>query len=163
MPIRDANEADLPQILEITNDAVRNTTAVWNETPTTLEARTAWLRDRQAQGYAVLVVEEGGEVAGFASLGPFRPFEGYARTVELSIYVHKDRRGNGHGGALLEALIARAKAADMHVIVAGIAGDNEVSIRLHERHGFTETGRMPQVGRKFGRWLDLVLMQRFLD
>jgi phosphinothricin acetyltransferase len=163
MPVRDARESDLPQILEIANDAVRHTTAVWNETPTTLEARAAWLQERRRQGYAVIVVEEDGLIAGFASLGPFRPFEGYARTTELSIYVHKDRRGQGHGGALLEALIERAKAAGMHVIVAGIAGDNTVSIRLHERHGFTEVGRMPEVGRKFGRWLDLVLMQRMLE
>ncbi len=163
MPIRDAVEADLPAILAITNDAVRNTTAVWNETPTTLEARTAWLRDRQAQGYAVLVVEAAGRVAGFASLGPFRPFEGYARTTELSIYVDRDARGQGHGSELLGALVERAKALGMHVIVAGIAGDNEVSIKLHARHGFAEVGRMPEVGRKFGRWLDLVLMQRLLD
>jgi len=163
MPIRDAVEADLPAILAITNDAVRTTTAVWNETPTTLEARAAWLRDRQAQGYAVLVVEAAGGVEGFASLGPFRPFEGYARTTELSIYVDRDARGRGHGSALLGALVERAKALGMHVIVAGIAGDNEVSIGLHRRHGFAEVGRMPEVGRKFGRWLDLVLMQRLLD
>jgi len=163
MPIRDAREADLPAILAITNDAVRNTTAVWNETPTTLEARAAWLRERRAQGYAVIVVEEARKVAGFASLGPFRPFEGYARTTELSIYVDRDHRGRGHGSALLAALVERAKALGMHVIVAGIAGDNEESIRLHQRHGFAEVGRMPEVGRKFGRWLDLVLMQRVLD
>ncbi len=161
MTVRDAVEADLPAILDITNDAIRNTTAVWNETPTTLEARAAWLRDRQA-GYAVLVAEEQGEVTGFASLGPFRPFEGYARTTELSIYIHKDHRGRGLGSILLAALVERARALGMHVIVAGIAGDNEGSIRLHRRHGFAEVGRMPEVGRKFGGWLDLVLMQRLL-
>lgn len=161
MTVRDAVEADLPAILDITNDAIRNTTAVWNETPTTLEARAAWLRDRQA-GYAVLVAEDRGAVSGFASLGPFRPFEGYARTTELSIYIHKDHRGRGLGSILLAALVERARTLDMHVIVAGIAGDNEGSIRLHRRHGFAEVGRMPEVGRKFGGWLDLVLMQRML-
>lgn len=161
MTVRDAIEADLPAILDITNDAIRSTTAVWNETPTTLEARAAWLRDRQA-GYAVLVAEDGGEVTGFASLGPFRPFEGYARTTELSIYIHKDHRGRGLGSMLLEALVERARTLGMHVIVAGIAGDNEGSIRLHHLHGFAEVGRMPEVGRKFGGWLDLVLMQRLL-
>ena len=160
MPIiRDATEADLPAILAITNEAIANTTAVWNNTPATLAARTAWMHERQARGFPVLVAAEAAQVLGFASFGDFRPFEGYLHTVEHSIYVAPEAQGRGVGRALLGELILRARRIGKHVIVAGIEAGNTASITLHERSGFVETGRLPEVGQKFGRWLDLVFMQ----
>ena len=160
--IRDARDEDLPRILEITNYAILNTTAVWSLQPTTLDARRQWLADRTGQGYPVLVADDGGAL-GFATFGDFRPWDGYRHTVEHSLYVHAAARGRGLGSALLDALIWRAAGLGKHVMVAGIDADNAVSIRLHEKHGFEKTGHLRQVGRKFDRWLDLVFMQRFLD
>ena len=159
VPIRDAEEGDLPAILAIYNDAVVNTTAIWNDALADLAGRRAWWEGRAKLGYPVLVAIEGGRVLGYASFGDFRAFDGYRFTVENSVYVASDARGRGVASALLVPLIERARTLGKHVIVAGIAADNDVSIRLHARLGFTETGRMPEVGRKFGRWLDLVFMQ----
>ncbi len=154
--------ADLPAILGIVNDAILNTTAMWTLTPTTLEQRRAWLEERQGAGLPVIVAVEGDAVLGFASFGPFRPWEGYAATAEHSVYVDTDARGRGTGRHLMEALIRRAEQAGMHVMVGGIEAENAASIALHERLGFERVGLMPEVGRKFGRWLDLLLMQRVL-
>ncbi|MFQ3623583.1 MAG: N-acetyltransferase family protein [Acetobacteraceae bacterium] len=162
MTIRDATETDLGMILAITNDAILNSTANWNIHPTTLESRAAWLADRRRAGFPVLVAEEDGAVCGFASYGPFRPFDGYAATVEHGLYVHPRAQGRGHGAALLGGLIARAEAAGLHVMVAAVEAGNAPSLALHERFGFVRVGLMPEVGRKFDRWLDLVLMQRIL-
>jgi phosphinothricin acetyltransferase len=162
MQIRPAREADLPAILAIYNDAVVNTTAIWNDDLVDLDNRKTWFEARSRQGFPVLVAEAEGAVLGYASYGDFRPFQGYRFTVENSIYVAAAARGQGAGKALLAALIEHATAAGKHVMVAGITADNAVSIRLHERQGFTETARMPELGFKFGRWLDLVFLQRRL-
>lgn len=162
MEIRAATEADLPTILAIYNDAVRNTTAIWNDDLVDLDNRRAWLKLRGSQGYPVLVAAEGGAVLGYASYGDFRPFHGYRFTVENSVYVGAEARGRGAGAALLAALVEHAAAAGKHVMVAAIASDNAVSIRLHEKQGFVETARMPEVGFKFGRYLDLVMLQKRL-
>jgi phosphinothricin acetyltransferase len=161
--VRDATEDDLGRILEITNEAIEHTTAIWSLEPTTLDERQVWFRARRERGYPVLVAEglDGG-VLGFASYGEFRPRAGYRYTVEHSIYVDAAERGRGIGTALLSALIDRALAAGVHVMVGGIDCQNAGSIRLHERFGFTTTGQLHQVGRKFDRWLDLVYMQRIL-
>jgi L-amino acid N-acyltransferase len=160
--IRPATEADLPAILAIYNDAVINTTAIWNWSPVDLANREAWFAARSAQSYPVLVVEEGGAVLAYASFGDWRPFDGYCRTVEHSIYVATGARGRGLGSALLQALILEARGLGKHVMVGGIDAANEASLALHRRAGFVETARMPEVGLKFGRWLDLVFMQRML-
>ncbi|MCW3475796.1 GNAT family N-acetyltransferase [Limobrevibacterium gyesilva] len=160
--IRDAAEADLPAILAITNDAIANTTAIWTYAPTTLEVRTAWWTERVAGGFPVLVAAEGDTVLGFASYGPFRPSDGYLHTVESSIYIAESARGRGLGRALVAALLSRAAAQGKHVMIAGVEASNTASLRLHAGLGFVETGRLLQVGRKFDRWLDLVLMQRML-
>ena len=103
-------------------------------------------------------------VLGYASFGPFRgSWPGYRHTVEHSVHVRADQRGRGLGTALIHALFAEAQARDVHVMVGAIDAENTGSLRLHARLGFVETGRMPQVGRKFGRWLDLVFMQRFVQ
>ncbi|MDF1801587.1 GNAT family N-acetyltransferase [Thalassovita sp.] len=163
MQIRDASAADARAIAGIYNDAVRNTTAIWNEHERDVEDRAAWVADRQAAGYPVLVAMRAGSVVGYASYGPWRAFDGFRATVEHSVYVRDDQRGGGIGLALMEALIARARKADLHVIVAGVEAGNAASIRLHEQLGFQQVGRMPQVGQKFGRWLDLVFLQLVLD
>jgi phosphinothricin acetyltransferase len=157
--IRDAGEGDLPGILAIYNDAVLTTTAIWNDAVADLASRRAWWEGRRKLGYPVLVAAEEGGVLGYASFGDFRAFDGYRFTVEDSVYVASDARRRGIASALLVPLVERARALGKHVMVAGIAGDNEVSVRLHRRLGFVETARMPEVGYKFGRWLDLVFMQ----
>ncbi|WP_226455641.1 GNAT family N-acetyltransferase [Pseudomonas sp. AF03-9] len=161
--IRDALESDLPAIRDIYNDAVLNTTAIWNEHPVDLANRQAWLNARQAQRYPILVSVENGEVTGYASFGDWRPFEGFRYSVEHSVYVRNDQRGKGLGPLLMQALIERARSAGKHVMVAAIESGNQASIRLHERLGFVTTGQMPQVGIKFGRWLDLTFMQLALN
>lgn len=162
MLIRDAHEDDLPAILAIHNDAVLTTTAIWNSTTVDLEDRRAWLAARRQAGYPVLVAEQAGEVAGYASFGDWRAWEGYRFTVENSIYIRADRRGRGIGSALLAPLVAAAGRLGKHVMVAGIEAGNAASIRLHHRHGFVQVGHFREVGEKFGRWLDLVFLQRTL-
>ena len=161
---RDAVPTDLPGIRDIYNDAVLNTTAIWNEQPVDLANRQAWFDGRQAQGYPIIVaVDEAGEVAGYASFGDWRAFEGFRHTVEHSVYIRADQRGHGLGPKLMEALVERARQCGKHVMVAAIESGNAASIRLHERLGFRVTGEMPQVGVKFGRWLDLTFMQLVLN
>lgn len=162
--IRDASEADLPGILAIYNDAVQHTTAIWNETLVDLANRRAWLTERTGTGFPVLVmVDSAGAVLGYTSYGPWRPHDGYRHTVEHSVYVRSDQRGQGLGVLLMQALIERARSAGLHVMVGAIESENAASIRLHQRLGFVTTGQMPQVGRKFGRWLDLTFMQLILE
>ncbi|MDR0279401.1 MAG: GNAT family N-acetyltransferase [Paucimonas sp.] len=164
LTLRDAVPADLPGIRDIYNDAVLNTTAIWNEQPVDLANRQAWFDGRAAQGYPIIVaVDGGGEVVGYASFGDWRAFEGFRHTVEHSVYIRADQRGNGLGPKLMEALIVRARQGGKHVMVAAIESGNGASIRLHERLGFKVTGEMPQVGVKFGRWLDLTFMQLVLN
>ncbi|GBL56949.1 MULTISPECIES: GNAT family N-acetyltransferase [Pseudomonas] len=163
MLIRDANPTDLGALRDIYNDAVLNTTAIWNEVAIDLDNRRAWLELRAQQGFPVLVAEDASEVVGYASYGPWRAFDGFRETVEHSVYVRADQRGKGVGPQLMQALIDRARAQGLHVMVAAIESGNAASIRLHERLGFATTGQMPQVGQKFGRWLDLTFMQLILD
>lgn len=162
--IRDASEADLPGILAIYNAAVEHTTAIWNENLVDLTNRRAWLAERSGAGFPVLVARDAaGEVVGYASYGAWRPHDGYKHTVEHSVYVRADQRGKGLGPRLMQALIERARSAGLHVMVGAIESENTASIRLHQRLGFAITGQMPQVGRKFGRWLDLTFMQLILE
>src|SRR5690606_2425164 len=143
--IRPAIEADIPAILAIYNDAVLNTAAIWNDDLVDLDNRLAWFAARRAQGYPVLVAVEGESVLGYASYGDFRAFQGYRFTVENSIYVASAARGKGAGTALLGALVDHAARNGKHIMVAGIEAGNDVSIRLHARHGFVETARMPEL------------------
>ena len=164
MPIRDARVSDASAITAIYNDAVENTTAIWNETVVDVENRVAWMSDRRVQGFPILVaVDDADRAVGYASYGPWRPHDGYRHTVEHSVYVRADQRGNGLGRALLVTLIERARAQGLHAMIAGIDATNTGSIRLHETLGFADTGTMREVGTKFGRWLDLTFMQLVLD
>ena len=157
--IRDAVEADLPAIRDIYNHAGEHTTAIWNEVLIDVDNRRVWLELRRAKGFPVLVAEKDGKVAGYASYGEWRAFDGYRHTVEHSVYVDKDLRGGGIGKQLMLDLIARAKAGGMHVMIAAIEAENRASIALHERLGFRLVGIHREVGIKFGRWLDLAAME----
>ena len=160
--VRDAKVTDLPAICDIFNQVIRDSTATFAPDPVDLADRTVWLDGRQGRGFPVRVAEADG-LAGFASYGPFRSGGGYRHTVEHSVHVRSDRRGQGVGSALLAALIARARAAGCHAMVGALDAGNVASLRLHEGFGFCHVGLMPQVGAKFGRWLDLVLVQLVLD
>ena len=159
MHLRDATDTDLPALLEIHNDAIATTTAIWDDDLVDLDDRRSWLDARRASGMPVIVAEVGDQVAGYASYGPWRPKSGYRFTVENSVYVHPDHRGNGIADALLPALIARARDNDVHAIVAGIEATNTASIALHEKHGFVRVALLSEVGFKFDRWLDLAYLQ----
>jgi phosphinothricin acetyltransferase len=162
MRIRDLEDADIGAMTAIYNDAVVNTTAIWNDTIVDIENRRAWVAARKSLGYPVLVADIDGVVAGYATFADFRAFDGYRFTVEHSIYVDQSFRRRGIARALLPALIDRARAIGKHVLLGAIASDNDASIRLHSDAGFVEVGRLPEVGRKFDRWLDLVFMQLVL-
>ena len=163
MLIRDATPDDAAAIAAIYNDAVRHTTAILMEGEVDAANRVQWMQTRQALGYPVLVAEADGAVIGYAAFGDWRPFDGFRGTVENSVYVAPEARGQGVAQALLAALIPRARACGKHVIVAAITSENAASLRLHEKLGFVETARMPEVGQKFGRWLELVFLQLRLD
>ena len=160
--VKGAGEEHLPGVLAIYNHAVAHTTAIWNDVLVDLDNRRDWRRARIDAGFPILVAVEGSSVLGYASFGPFRPFDGYRRTVEHSVYVAERARRRGVASALLFALEEAARTMDMHVMVGGVAADNDASLRLHEKLGFREAGRLPEVGQKFGRWLDLVFMQKIL-
>ena len=160
--IRDATAADLPAILEITNQAILHTTALWTIEPATLASRNAWMQERLAAGFPVLVAERDALVAGFGSFGVFRPHDGYLHSVEHSLYVRPEQQGRGVGRAMLTALVERASRLGKHAIVGGIEAGNVASLALHRACGFHESGTLPQVGRKFDRWLDLTFVVRLL-
>ncbi|MBR0874259.1 N-acetyltransferase [Bradyrhizobium tropiciagri] len=163
MIIRPATDADIPAITAIFNEAVVNSNAIWTEKQDSDAERLAWMKARQALGYPVLVAAEGETVLGYGTFGDFRAFPGYRYSVEHSVYIHVDHRGRGLGRIIVDELVAAARALGKHVMIAGIDGGNPASLRLHAQAGFVEVARMPEVGRKFGRWLDLVFMQRVLD
>jgi L-amino acid N-acyltransferase YncA len=164
--IRDARSPDLPEITEIYNALLETTTHEWTEQLHTVEERSQWLAAKEASGHPALVAVDGGEVIAWATYGDFRDSQrwpGYRFTVEHSIHVREDHWGHGVGRMLIDALIERAVRDGKHVMVAGIDASNTGSIIFHERLGFVEVARMPEIGEKFGRRLDLVLMQRILD
>ena len=162
MQLRDAVPDDLPGILAIYNEVIATTTAVYTETPDDLAGRQAWFEARRQAGYPVLVADEDGRVVGFGSFGDWRAWPGYAGTVEHSVHVDAAYRGRGAGRAVVSALVERARGLGKHVILGAIDADNAASLALHERLGFERAGRHREVARKFGRWLDLVFVQRLL-
>jgi L-amino acid N-acyltransferase YncA len=162
MLVRDATVDDLDAVRAIYNALFDTTTIAWTEEEQTAEQRLAWFARQTERGFPVLVACDGDEVVGFAAYGDFRgagKWLGYRFTVEHTIHVRAGHWGNGVGRLLLSALIGRARAQGMHAMIAAIDGENDGSMRFHERLGFVEVGRLPEVGLKFGRWLDLVLMQ----
>jgi phosphinothricin acetyltransferase len=159
--IDDAREDDLPAITAILNHAAATSTATWHEYPKSDTEMADWFAARK-KDYVVLAARDGSGLLGYASYGPFRAPSGYRLSAEHSIYVREDQRGIGIGKALLTALIERARAQGLHSLVGGIDADNRLSIALHQAFGFEETGRLPEIGRKFDRWLTLVFLQKQL-
>jgi L-amino acid N-acyltransferase len=161
--IRPACEADLPEILEIYNDVILHTTAVYTYEPHTPEMRKAWYDDKVKAGYPVFVAEEEDRVIGLSSYGPFRAWPAYKYTVENSVYVAESSRGKGVARLLMQPLIDAARSQGYHAIIAGIDSSNQPSIRLHWSFGFKEVAHFREVGFKFGRWLDLTFMELLLE
>ncbi|HEV2766105.1 MAG TPA: GNAT family N-acetyltransferase [Acidimicrobiales bacterium] len=164
MEVRLARPADAEAIRGIYNLEVSTSTATFDLVPRTLAEQQAWLAARSG-AHAVVVAVEGtgdGEVVGFASLSPYRDRPAYRTTVEDSVYVRGDHRGSGVGGLLLEELLTVAAASGFHAVMARIVGGHDASIALHRRRHFTLVGVEREIGRKFGRWLDVVVMQRLL-
>ncbi|MBO1361023.1 N-acetyltransferase [Acetobacter sacchari] len=162
--IRDATTSDIPEITKIYNDAVLNTTAIWNESVVDEANRLAWLNDRTRAGYPALVaIDDSGEVIGYASFGDWRAWEGYRYSIEHSVYIRNDYHRKGVGASIMRALIHRARNCGKHVMIAAIEAENIASIRMHEKLGFEKAGHLKQVGVKFGRWLDLTFLQLVLD
>ncbi len=162
--VRLAKPADAAAIRTIYNREVEGSTVTFDLVPRTLEEQLAWIEEHSGSYPAIVAVDtaEDGEIVGFASISPYRPRPAYATTVENSVYVHHDRRGEGVGLALLEELVRLARAHGFHSIIARVAGDQAASVALHARAGFEVVGREREVGRKLGRWLDVVLMQHML-
>jgi phosphinothricin acetyltransferase len=157
-----SSRAQLPEILAIYNEVIRNTTAVYSDQEVTLEDRGRWFDAKGAAGFPVLVAADSSGVVGFGTFGEFRAWPCYRESVEHSVHVRADCRRRGVGRALVQALIDAAGAMQKHVMIAGIDAENVNSISLHESLGFEVVGHFHEVGRKFGRWLDLKFMQRFI-
>jgi len=161
MQLRLATLDDAEAIREIYNLEVTTSTVTFDLVPRSLEEQRAWQTARSGV-HAVLVAEVEGVVAGFGSLSQWRDRPAYATTVEDSIYIHRDHQGVGLGKALLTELVSTATAHGFHVCMARIVGGHEASIALHHSCGFEVVGTEREVGRKFNRWLDVVLMERML-
>jgi phosphinothricin acetyltransferase len=161
MELRLATPDDAEAIRAIYNLEVATSTATFDLVPRTLEQQRAWQAERSG-ARAVLVAVDDGEVCGFGSLSPWRDRPAYATTVEDSVYVHRGHQGQGVGKALLSELVATATAHGFHACMARIVGGHEASIALHAACGFEVVGTEKEVGRKMGKWLDVVLMERLL-
>ncbi len=160
--LRPARSADLEPLRTIYNPAVLHSTASYDYAPRSSEKQLDWFAAKQAGGWPVLVAQAGETVAGFASYGPFRAWEGYRFTVEHSVYVDQRFRRSGIASALIGALMAQARAQGLHLMVAAIDAANAGSIELHRRLGFEDAGVLREAGYKFDRWLDLAFMTRRL-
>lgn len=159
--VRVARAADNRQMAAIWNREALATAATTDTEPRAPEAQRAWLRAHDAE-YPVVVAAEGDEVLAFGALAPYRPKPSYRRTVEDSVYVKEGYRGKGLGSLVLDRLVALARARGHHSMIARITGENEASLRLHERHGFVQVGHERESAFKLGRWLDVLTLQLML-
>lgn len=161
MEVRRARRADAEAILAIYNTEVTGSTVTFDLVARTLDEQVAWIDDHQGAHPAVVAVDDGA-VAGFGSLSPFHRRPAYATTVEDSVYVARSRRGQGVGRVILAELVGLATDHGFHTVLARISGDNAASIGLHRGQGFALVGVEREVGRKFGHWIDVTVMQRML-
>jgi phosphinothricin acetyltransferase len=160
--VRPAAARDAGAIASLLNALLATTTIEWTDTPHNLGRVLDWLDEHEV----VLVAEEQDEIVGVAAFGWFRDAThrpGYRFTVENTVHVREDRWGSGVGRTLMRALVDQARGSGKHAMIAAIDGSNQMSIRFHQRLGFVEVARMPEVGAKLGRWCDLVLLQLRLD
>lgn len=160
--VRHAQEDDLQQILDIYNDIILHTTAVYYYEPHTLAMRREWFRSRKEAGFPVFVAEENGVILGMSSIGPFRIPTAYRYSVENTVHVAAHARGRGIGKLLMPPVIEAARQMNMHTIIAGIDATNEISLHLHKSFGYIEVAHFKEVGFKFDRWLDLTFLQLIL-
>lgn len=163
MELRSARPGDAEAIRAIYNAAVTGSTATFDLRPRTEGEQQAWMSEHDGAHPAVVAVDDVGTVVGFGSLSPYRDRPAYATTVENSVYVDESHRGRGVGRALLGELVELATRLGFHTVVARVGGANDASIRLHVACGFELVGTEREIGRKFGRWLDVVVLQRLLD
>lgn len=161
--IRLAEQIDLQGILDIYNDAIIHTTAIYSYKPHTLDMRQAWFQQKLEDGYPVFVYEWDGQVAGFATYGPFRPWPAFKYSIEHSIYVGKHFRKKGIATSLMKHLINDATEKEYKTMIGGIDADNLQSIAMHEKFGFVHAGTIQKAGYKFGRWLNLAFYQLELE
>lgn len=162
MILRRAEEADAAAIAEIWNHYIRDTAVTFTSAEKTPAGLAADIAARRAAGLFV-VAEAGGVPVGFATAFAFRNGPGYRRSLEHTVQLAPGARGRGTGRALMAALEQAARASGAHVLVAAVSGENAAGIAFHKAIGFAEVGRMPEVARKFGRWMDLVLLQKILE
>ncbi|GGH87249.1 phosphinothricin acetyltransferase [Pullulanibacillus pueri] len=162
MEIRKAQKEDLPQLLEIYNEAIRTLTATFDLQEQTLEERKIWF-EAHGENYPLIVAVIDQEIAGYCSLSPYRPKQAYAYTAEISIYLSEKFRGQGIGKPLIKEILDLAKQKGFHTIIAIITGGNEGSVKLHERFGFHHTGVIKEAGLKFSEWQDVHFYQLMLN
>ncbi len=162
MNIRDANIEDLPVILSIFNDEIVHGTSNYSYDPMSEEEIQEWFEEKKAKGRPVIAAEENGKMLGFATYDPFRRKIGYQFTMEHSVYLIPEARGKGIGIGLMERLIELAREQNIHSMIGVVDASNRDSIGFHAKLGFEVVGEMREVGYKFNRWLDIVIMQRFL-
>jgi len=160
--IRLVEPRDADAIRTIYNREVLESTVTFDMVARSIEEQRDWIAEHSGAHPALVAVDGDDSVVGFGSLTPYRPRPAYAPTVEDSVYVHQDQRGRGYGRLILEELVRRGSDHGFHTVIARIVGHHEASIGLHARCGFEHAGTEREVGRKFGRWLDVVLMQRML-
>ncbi len=163
MIVRRAEAGDAPAIAEIWNGYIRDTAVTFNSQEKTVEGLVQEIAARRSEGMSFLVAEHEGQVIGFATAFPFRSGPGYRHTLEHTVQLSEPAHGQGAGRALMARVEAEARAGGAHVLVAGVSSENPDGIAFHEALGFETVGRMPEVGFKFGRWMDLVLMQKVLS
>lgn len=162
--IRAATRQDVPGILAVYNDAVLHTTATADYEPRSLQSRMDWFEEHTREKYPIFVaVNKSAEILGWSSLSHYHARIGYRFTAEDSVYVAEPARGQGIGKRLVEPLIPAAQELGLHAIIASIAGDNDVSIRLHAKLGFVERGRLKEIIFKFEQWIDVVYMEKVLE
>ena len=159
MMIREMKLEDVEKILEIYNDAILHTTAIYKYQPETLEEKQQWFKNKHENGEPLFVYEEDGEVVGYATYGQFKPYPAYQYAVEHSVYIHNNHHRKGIGSKLMKFLIEEAKQREVKTMIACIDAENKGSILIHEKLGFTYRGTLKNTGYKFGRWLDLVFYQ----
>jgi len=156
-------EAHGGAILDILNEAIANSTALYDYKPRTPESMAGWFKAKEAGRFPVIGAADGtGQLLGFATYGTFRAWPAYKHSVEHSVYVHKDHRGKGVGLELMHRLIVAAAEQQYHVMIGGIDAENAASIAMHEKLGFAHAGSIEQAGFKFGRWLDLAVYEMIL-